>query len=115
MPAKPERARRKQLKRAVAAEDRAVRRARLQLSRAQLEALIDYVAGKLDETGGCDHTPRHAATWLVEVAGFEDEAAIERIVDALLDEGARCDCEVVLNLDPEDLFGPEGNERARRR
>lgn len=69
------------------------------LSREQLTALVEFVDSHvLDE--GCDHTLRHTERWV-----REQRLAWKPISAALEELGGYCDCEVVMNCDPDDVFG----------
>lgn len=62
----------------------------------ELDALLD----DLDETVssvGCDHTHKHTELWLEE-----RRKDIPVVLIALISLGGGCDCEVVMNVEPED-------------
>jgi hypothetical protein len=66
------------------------------------EQLVDLL-GHLDEALGdqpCDHTTRHAERW-AESHGI-DWAELEA---GLQEFGGVCDCKIVLNVQPEEIFG----------
>ena len=74
------------------------RAARMPLEKAELEALIDWVDLRVRDQG-CDHSHRHARSWLREQGKPE-----ARVAGALMALGGFCDCEVVLNVDPDDIY-----------
>ncbi len=97
---KEERARRKQLADDYLRAEQAASIALLPLDRGQLESLLEHVdASVLAE--GCDHARRAtdawAATWGVD---------LERLHVGLEEYGGYCDCEVVLNVHPEEVLEP---------
>ncbi|MFD1147658.1 DUF2695 domain-containing protein [Saccharothrix hoggarensis] len=95
----PDDARRRQLRDEYKRAEREARAASLPLNRDQLTALVDFVDA-LVLAEGCDHTLRHTRTW-VEAHDLDGEA----IADGLAELGGYCDCEVVLNCGPEEVFG----------
>lgn len=87
------------------------------LSDDQFEDLYDFLSspeilgadlGLGRET--CDHTLRHTITWMLD-EGVQVRENIAKIVDL----GGHCDCEVLLNVDPdtwaerseEEVSGPD--------
>jgi uncharacterized protein DUF2695 len=95
----PDEARRRELRDAYKRAEAEARTAGLPLSREQLTALVEFVDELvLDE--GCDHSLRHTLRWVV-VHGLDEQ----EITAALGELGGYCDCEVVMNCDPEDVFG----------
>lgn len=79
--------------------ERAALAAKLPLTNEQLEALLDAIDAAVT-TSGCDHSDRHARAWLEEHA-----LPTEVVLGALREMGGYCDCEIVLNVEPEDIFG----------
>jgi hypothetical protein len=70
------------------------------LDRARLESLLVHVdAAVVSE--GCDHTRRATDTWAVQ-HGVE----LERLHEGLEEYGGFCDCEVVMNVDPDAVVEP---------
>ena len=67
------------------------------LSREQLTELVAFV-NALVVKEGCDHKLRHARRW-----ADEQGRAWGPIATALEELGGFCDCEVVMNCDPEDV------------
>lgn len=85
--------------------ERAALAAKLPLTNEQLEALLDAIDAAVT-TSGCDHSDRHARAWLEEQA-----LPAEGILGALREMGGYCDCEIVLNVEPEDIFGAQQSRR----
>ena len=100
MPSKEEKARRKQLTATWGRQEHEKQLARLPVDRAQLEALLDHVAERLEESG-CDHSPRFTEEWAEQNGVDEDQ-----LLDGLLQFGGGCDCEMLMNVEPEELFAP---------
>ncbi len=69
-------------------EEQAADAGELPLPRVQLKNLFDYIDAGL-ESGGCDHTFRHAQAFLRENAMEE-----QPVLTWLRGQGASCDCEV---------------------
>ncbi|OBJ62336.1 DUF2695 domain-containing protein [Mycobacterium sp. 1423905.2] len=65
---------------------------------AQLDEMLDYIEGRFADEP-CDHTARHAQRW----AQSHDLDWIELAAE-LREFGGFCDCEIVLNVDPEVVF-----------
>ncbi|HEV7898738.1 MAG TPA: DUF2695 domain-containing protein [Planosporangium sp.] len=97
MGSSPDKARRKQLRDAYENAERAARTSLLPLRRDQLAALVEFVDARVVE--GCDHTTRHGEQWARE-HGIEWEALSE----GLEEFGGFCDCEIVMNCDPDQVF-----------
>ena len=95
----PDKARRRELRDAYKRAEAEARSAGLPLSREQLTALVGFV-DELVVSDGCDHSLRHTRRWLVEHRLDE-----QQIIAALEELGGYCDCEVVMNCDPEEVFG----------
>lgn len=95
----PDKPRRKELRDQYKRAEVEARVAGLPLSREQLTALVVFVDALVVEEG-CDHTWRHTERWV-----SEQGLAWDPIEDALCELGGYCDCEVVMNCDPEDVFG----------
>jgi hypothetical protein len=71
------------------------------LERGQLEALIDHLED-LAQTGvGCDDTTRNAEAWL-----SGKQLPVRETLAALMRHGGGCDCEIVGNVDPEEIYPP---------
>ena len=100
MASKDEKARRKQLKDAYLRADQAASAALMPLDRAQLESLLDYVDATVGSEG-CDHTRRATDAWAT-LHGVD----LERLHEGLEEYGGFCDCEVVMNVDPDAIFEP---------
>ncbi len=65
------------------------------LDRGSLTGLLHHVEERVAEEG-CDHTLRFAEEWAAE-HGHD----WRRLCEALGDAGGYCDCEVLLNADPD--------------
>jgi hypothetical protein len=66
----------------------------------RLEAMLESLAEKLEERP-CDHTHRHLEA-VLRAEGIDVEVGRE----ALIAEGAGCDCEAVMNIDVDELRAP---------
>lgn len=93
-----EKAHRKQLKKRHNQAERAVARAFVPISSEQLVALLAHVEAAV-ESFGCDHTSRAVTEW----------AANEGVDAGDLNEGLQqyggfCDCEVAMNVHPDEVF-----------
>jgi hypothetical protein len=109
---KEEKLRRKRLKDDYLRAEQVVRAVLMPLDRTQLEALLDYVGAAVEEQG-CDHTRRATDEWARRL-GHD----LERLHEGLEEYGGFCDCEVVMNVDPDEIFtptrsGPDGREPQR--
>ena len=79
----------------------ATRLARMPLEPDQLLALIDAIDAQV-EAVGCQHDLRLTRAWL------EERGLPTALVEfALIAQGGGCDCEVVLNVDPERIYPGE--------
>lgn len=97
---KDERGRRKQLKDAYLRTQHAASAARMPLERTQLEALLVHVDDAV-EANGCDHSWAVTDDW---AAG--EGVDLKALHEGLEEYGGFCDCEVVMNLDAEEIFTP---------
>lgn len=79
------------------------------IERANLEALIDEVDARCGEAG-CDHSVRFTREFLARRA-----LPVATTVMALLAKGGGCDCEVVLNVEPESIYPGAGGARMAAR
>ncbi|WP_112264980.1 DUF2695 domain-containing protein [Lentzea terrae] len=68
------------------------------LTRAQLTDLVQFVDALVAEEG-CDHKFRHTRRW-----ADEQRLAWNPIANALEELGGFCDCEVVMNCGPDNVF-----------
>ena len=93
-----DKARRRALRDNYKRDERERQRALMYLSEEQLESLLDYVDVELEATP-CDHSLKHTMEW-ARAVGVDPI----RLRDSLLEFGGGCDCEVVLNIDPEEIF-----------
>jgi hypothetical protein len=75
----------------------------LPLDRAQLEALAGHVDAAVT-AGGCDRTRRVTDAWAAEHG-----VALDPLHQGLEEYGGFCDCEVVMNVDPDLVFPPTGS------
>jgi hypothetical protein len=94
-----ERARRRQLRDAYKNAERTARAALLPLNKGDLGDLIDFVDAYV-VAEGCDHTRRFTERWATE-----RQIALDRLAEGLEEFGGFCDCEVVMNCDPDQIFG----------
>jgi Protein of unknown function (DUF2695) len=79
--------------------ERASRAAPITVDCEQLEDLLDYLAEELGKQS-CDHTTRHAEQW-AESHGID----WAELAGGFQELGGYCDCEIVLNVQPEEIFG----------
>jgi hypothetical protein len=100
MASKGEKAERKRLKDEYLRAQQEASAARIPLDRAQLEALLDHVEAAV-EASGCDHTLAATETWAAR-EGID----LERLHEGLEEYGGLCDCEVVMNVDADEVFTP---------
>ena len=100
MASNEERARRKQAKDAYLQAAQARSAALMPLDRPQLEALLRHVDAAL-EANHCDHSRAATDAW-ADAAGVD----VARLHAGLEEYGGFCDCEVVMNVDPEYVFEP---------
>ncbi len=98
--ARPSKGERKRLSQASREQERAAREAALPLSHESLMDLRGDLSREFDLGQVCDHSCRLTREWLGARAIPE-----EPVLDALLDLGAACDCEVLANVQPADIFG----------
>jgi hypothetical protein len=75
------------------------------LDRAQLKALLDHVEAAV-EANGCDHTLAATEAWAAR-----QDIDLERLHDGLEEYGGCCDCEVVMNVDADEVFTPVRTSR----
>jgi hypothetical protein len=100
MPTKDEKARRKQVAAELARTEQAARAAGMPLDRPQLEALLAHLEGQVDGAG-CDHSTSATQAW-----AREQDVEVPRLLRGLAEYGGYCDCEIVMNIDPGDVFVP---------
>jgi hypothetical protein len=90
-----DKARKRELKRQWEAEQRAnAKPLELPLATEQLWELLDHLEIAVPENG-CNHTQRLAESWLA-AEGHD----VESVVAWLKAHRMRCDCEIVLNIEP---------------
>jgi hypothetical protein len=97
---KEENARRKQLKDDYLRAKQAASAALMPLDRAQLESLLRH-ADAVVAAGGCDQSRTATDAW-AEQQGIE----LEPLHRGLEEYGGFCDCEVVMNVDSDEVFEP---------
>jgi hypothetical protein len=93
-----DKARRKRLKDEYLRAQQAASAARMPLSRPQLAALLAHVDAAV-LAGGCGHTLEVTDAWAVS-----HDVDLERLHGGLEEYGGFCDCEVVMNVDPDEVF-----------
>jgi hypothetical protein len=94
-----ERARRRRLRDAYKHAERTARAALMPLGKEQLGDLVNFVDAHL-VAEGCDHTRRYTERWATE-----HHVSLDRLADGLEEFGGFCDCEVVMNCDPDQVHG----------
>ena len=82
--------------------------ARMPLDRAQLEALLEHVDAAV-AVRGCDHTLAATDAWAAE-----QTIDLDRLHEGLEEYGGFCDCEVVMNVDADEVFTPVRTPRRPR-
>ncbi|MGY1812928.1 DUF2695 domain-containing protein [Blastococcus sp. SYSU D00820] len=100
MISKDEKARRKRLVDAHAREQHAAQSALMPIDRDQLEDLLDAVDQAVTDEG-CDHTRRATVAW-----AREHDVDVGQLNEAFDSYAVFCDCEIVLNIETETVFGP---------
>jgi hypothetical protein len=105
MASKNEKAQRKQLRDAYLRAEQASSAALMPLDRPQLEALLDHVDAAV-EADGCDHTRRATDAWATANA-----VDLSSLHVALEEYGGYCDCEVMMNVHPDEVFEPVRQQR----
>ena len=78
------------------------RLARMPVDRPTLEALQDFLDKRVSREG-CDNTTRFTEEWLTT-----HHLPVASTLTALLAQGGGCDCEVVMNVEPERVYPPSG-------
>ena len=100
MASKDEKARRKQLKDAYLRTEQVASAALMPLDRAQLESLLEHVEAAV-ASEDCDHSRKVTDAW-----GAQHGVDLDRLHEGLEEYGGFCDCEVVMNVDPDAIFEP---------
>ena len=95
-----DKAARKRLKDEYLRAEQARSAARMPLDRPALEALLDHVEAAV-AADGCDHTRAATDAW-AEQQGVD----LDRLHEGLEEYGGFCDCEVVMNLDADEVCTP---------
>lgn len=106
MASKDHKSERKRLKDDYLSAQQAASAAHMPLDRAQLGALLDHVEAAV-AADGCDHTLAATVAW-----ARQEGIDLERLHEGLEEYGGYCDCEVVINVDADEVFTPV---RTRRR
>lgn len=99
MTRQPEDAERRRLKAAYKKAERDEARSHMVLDADQLDDLLAYVEAEV-EIAGCDHSLRATRAWAVA-----NDIDPEVLAESLEQFGGYCDCEVALNVNPEEIFG----------
>ncbi|MCV7125949.1 DUF2695 domain-containing protein [Mycobacterium lacus] len=94
----PDKERRRQLRDAYKNAESAARTSLIQVDQYQLQQLLDHVDERLGAEP-CDHTTRHAEQW-AESHRIDWSA----LAEGLREFGGYCDCEIVLNVQPGEIF-----------
>lgn len=100
MPSENPKTDRKNLKDEYLRTQHAARAGRMPLDAGQLEALLDHVDDAV-RTDGCDHTLRAAEAWATR-----HRIDLGRLREGLEEYGGFCDCEVIMNVDADEVFTP---------
>lgn len=100
MASKDQKAERKRLKDEYLRAQQAASASHMPLDRAKLEALLDHVDAAV-AADGCDHTLLATDAW-----ADREGVDLERLHQGLEEYGGYCDCEVVMNVDPDRIFTP---------
>lgn len=100
MPSKEEKARRKQVAAELARAEQAAHAAHMPLDRPQLEALLEHLERHV-ELVGCDHSTSATQSW-----ARERDVAVPGLLRGFAEYGGYCDCEVVMNVDPDYVHVP---------
>jgi hypothetical protein len=91
---------RRKLKAEYLRKEREAVREKLALDEAQLRGLLSWLESELG-SGECDHTQRRAERWCAE-RRVDAGAVLPRLAEL----GGYCDCEIVANVDADELFRP---------
>ena len=97
---KDQKAERKRLKDEYLRAQQAASAVRMPLDRAQLDALL-YRVNAAVAVNGCDHTLAATDAWAV-AEGID----LKRLHEGLEEYGGYCDCEVLMNVDADEVFTP---------
>jgi hypothetical protein len=103
---KEEKAGRKRLKDEYLRAQQVASAAWMPLDRGQLERLVAHVEAAV-ETDGCEHTLAATEAWATR-----EDVDMERLRRGLEEYGGFCDCEVVMNVDVDEVFTPTRTTRA---
>src|SRR5438094_4432629 len=91
----------RRLKRATQDRERTKARQALTLEREDLDNLLDHLDAALGAVT-CDHSLRLTMVWADE--NGVDHDALRTSLESF---GGFCDCEVLANIEPEEIFGPD--------
>lgn len=105
MPSEDEKARRKRLKDQYLRNEQAASASLMPLDRAQLESLLVHVEDAV-EREGCDHSRRATDAW-----ASSNGVDLTALHAGLEEYGGYCDCEVGMNVHPDEVFEPVRQQR----
>lgn len=105
MASRDEKGRRKQLKDQLLRDEQATSTALMPLDREQLESLLAYVEDAV-ERDGCDHSRKATDSW-----ASANSLDLDRLHAGLEEYGGYCDCEVAMNVHPDEVFEPVRPQR----
>lgn len=105
MSSEDERARRKRLKDQYLRDDQAASASLMPVDRAQLESLLAHVEDAV-EREGCDHSRKATDAW-----ASSHGVSLPALHSGLEEYGGYCDCEVVMNVHPDEVFEPVRQQR----
>ena len=100
MASKDRKAERKRLKDEYLRAQQAASAERMPLDRAQLAALLNHVDAAV-VANGCDHTRAATDDWAAR-----EGTDLQRLREGLEEYGGFCDCEVVMNVNVDEVFTP---------
>ena len=90
--------RRKEMKKAYHVSERSEARKQMCLAESGLRELLDFLDAVLSDTG-CDHSLTHTQRW-----AKTKKIDFDRLRASLENFGGFCDCEVIYNVDPDEIF-----------
>ena len=74
------------------------RSARMPLEPDEFDDLVDWIDARV-QSEGCNHDLRFTEQWLTA-----HQLPLETTIFALIAQGGACDCEVVMNIEPESIY-----------
>ena len=89
-----DKARKKELLKAYADEQRQAFKDRLPMDEELFWQLFDYVDEKIETNDGCDHSLNLTREFLEK-----QSIDVESVLDWIINEGGGCDCEVLYNVE----------------